>query len=206
MVTSEAVVSLQLPFFRENRHLLWLPGQHQGDTTWAHSAGAHHLLQRYLQSHRTFGLCENWSQLRPSWLHSVWSTRLSICPPQLPSAVIFSCRTHCHPPTKSCYIPWTSLSKTPYVQRWHVFIWTKPLLERACTAPGLHTVPRLSTAWCIGPKLPLSLARACLSAPCLDVATSPRAEWAKIPIAHHLELSEPGLLCAQWRTAFGYNF
>lgn len=62
-----------------------------------------------------------------------------------------------------------------------------------------------SVAGCPGAKLPLStlsLARPRLS----EVAARPRAEWGEIQIPHYPELPDPGLLRAQWRAAFGYNF
>lgn len=51
----------------------------------------------------------------------------------------------------------------------------------------------------------LSLARPSLSVPCPDAAASPSAEGAEIQITRCPVLSDPGLLHAQWRAAFGYK-
>lgn len=131
----------------------------------------------------------------------------TLCSPQL-SSVFFSCTAHCHPPAKISSIPKASLSKTPYIQWSHVLIWTKPLLwlclHRARVTQSIIS-PSCDACEQSVPSAPSALQDP-VSQHLSDVAACPSAEWAEIQIAHYSELSDSGLLNAQWKAAFGYNF
>lgn len=82
----------------------------------------------------TFGWCSassaevfpNTPELWAAWKLFTTETKLPTC--GLGHALRI-CPPHCHPPAKSASNPYGSLSETPYIQRWQVFICTKPLLR-----------------------------------------------------------------------------
>lgn len=155
---------------------------------------------------KDFGLCENYSQRRPSGPPAVWSTH---------SASVHLSWHHLPPsaaqlpvilPPPAAPAPKQDSAKHPMSSD-HVCLYEQSLCYGcACTKPALQAVHRFSMARCTCTKLPLgalSPARPHLSVPRLDVAATPSAECAKTQSTCYPELSDRGLLCAQWRTASG---